>query len=144
MLSLLLWPKVFNTYSGFIFYFLFHFQGLSSDSSDPSPRRANSTSSSSTSSSNRGNNEFVRTETHFRTYHSDKSSDNHSDKSDKSSYSEKHDKETSKETLTHSDVYDFDENDATYVERNVLQVKTCLDIPFQRLDVFVFNYKLRK
>jgi hypothetical protein len=23
--------------------------------------------------------------------------------------------------LTHSDIYDFDENDATYVERNVLQ-----------------------
>ena len=34
---------------------------------------------------------------------------------------QKNSQEASKETLTHSDVYDFDENDATYVERNVLQ-----------------------
>ena len=91
--------------------------GLSSDSSDPSPRRTNSTSSSSTTSSSNNRDDFVRTETHFRTYRSD----DQSDKSDKSSYSEKHDKEASKETPTHSDLYDFDENDATYAERNVLQ-----------------------
>jgi len=97
--------------------FIEFFSGLSSDSSDPSPRRASSTSSSSTTSSSNNRDEFVRTETHFRTYRSD----DQSDKSDKSSYSEKHDKEASKETLTHSDLYDFDENDATYAERNVLQ-----------------------
>lgn len=66
---------------------------------------------------NRG--DFVRPETHFRTYRSD-------DQSDKSSYSEKHDKEASRENENPNESED---TETSYDERNVLQVHP---IPFQQ------------